>query len=183
MSSMFNCLLCYCRKGMRVVEDPSTLAENIEACQREAANSFGDDRILIERYLRRPRHVEMQVFADTFGNTVHLFERDCSVQRRHQKVSASCRMGRSKCVQLKCSKVLEEAPAPMMPEALRRRMGEAAVNAAKAVGYVGAGTVEFMLDATDEPTEDSDFFFMEMNTRLQVRANRRFGLLRILRQP
>ncbi|GBG33161.1 Methylcrotonoyl-CoA carboxylase subunit alpha, mitochondrial [Hondaea fermentalgiana] len=137
-------------KGMRVVEREEDLAENIEACQREALASFGDERILIEKFLRKPRHIELQVFADTFGNTVHLYERDCSVQRRHQKV-------------------LEEAPAPGMPEALREKMGSAAVAAAKAVGYVGAGTVEFMVDADQgEMTADSPFYFMEMNTRLQV---------------
>lgn len=136
-------------KGMRVVEREEDLAENIEACQREALASFGDERILIEKFLRKPRHIELQVFADTFGNTVHLFERDCSVQRRHQKV-------------------LEEAPAPGMPVALREKMGAAAVAAAKAVGYVGAGTVEFMVDAEQEMSVDSPFYFMEMNTRLQV---------------
>lgn len=138
-------------KGMRMVESDEEIEANIEACQREALSSFGDGRILIERFLRTPRHVELQVFADTHGNAVHLFERDCSVQRRHQKV-------------------LEEAPAPFMPEALRKRMGDAAVAAAHAVGYVGAGTVEFMLDEPlpGEKPEDAPFFFMEMNTRLQV---------------
>jgi len=136
-------------KGMRVVEEEKDLAANIEACQREAASSFGDARILIERFLRKPRHIELQVFADKMGNTVHLYERDCSVQRRHQKV-------------------LEESPAPGMPEELRKKMGDAAVAAAKAVNYVGAGTVEFMVDAEEEMTVDSPFFFMEMNTRLQV---------------
>lgn len=133
-------------KGMRVVESPDELEANIEACQREALASFGDGRILLERFLRTPRHIELQVFADKYGNCVYLFERDCSVQRRHQKV-------------------LEEAPAPFMPEELRERMGSAAVAAAKAVGYVGAGTVEFMLD-TEDPAQS--FYFMEMNTRLQV---------------
>ncbi|GAB9471504.1 Acetyl-coa carboxylase, biotin carboxylase subunit [Globisporangium polare] len=130
-------------KGMRIVDDEKDLMENLEACQREGKASFGDARVLIEKYLRKPRHVELQVFGDKFGNVVHLFERDCSVQRRHQKV-------------------LEEAPAPHMTEALRKKMGDAAVAAAKAVGYVGAGTVEFLLD------EDESFYFMEMNTRLQV---------------
>ncbi|MCG8428413.1 MAG: 3-methylcrotonyl-CoA carboxylase, partial [Chromatiales bacterium] len=117
--------------------------EALASCRREALASFGDDKVLLERYLLAPRHVELQVFADTQGNAVHVFERDCSVQRRHQKV-------------------LEEAPAPGMTEELRERMGRAATNAAKAIGYVGAGTVEFLLDT------DGSFFFMEMNTRLQV---------------
>jgi len=137
-------------KGMRVVEDAAGLKDGIESCQREALSSFGDARILIEKYLRTPRHVELQVFADKHGNVVHLFERDCSVQRRHQKV-------------------LEESPAPGMPVALRKKMGDAAVAAAKAVGYVGAGTVEFMVDAPEGSiNDDSPFYFMEMNTRLQV---------------
>mmetsp|Transcript_13813 Transcript_13813/g.18036 ORF Transcript_13813/g.18036 Transcript_13813/m.18036 type:complete len:718 (-) Transcript_13813:409-2562(-) len=136
-------------KGMRMVKDPATLEENILACQREATSSFGDGRILIEKFLEKPRHIELQIFADSFGNVVHLYERDCSVQRRHQKV-------------------LEEAPAPLMPEGLRKKMGDAAVNAARAVGYVGAGTVEFMVDATEKTSENSPFYFMEMNTRLQV---------------
>lgn len=130
-------------KGMRIVHDAKGLREGVEACQREARASFGDDRVLIERYLTEPRHIELQIFADTHGNAVHLFERDCSVQRRHQKV-------------------LEEAPAPFMTEELRARMGGSAVDAARAVGYVGAGTVEFMLD------HDGSYYFMEMNTRLQV---------------
>lgn len=130
-------------KGMRIVREPGELAAAIASAKREAASSFGDDRLLIEKYLIRPRHVELQVFADTHGNCVHLFERDCSVQRRHQKV-------------------LEEAPAPGMSTQRRRQMGSAAVAAARAVDYVGAGTVEFILDA------DGEFYFMEMNTRLQV---------------
>lgn len=130
-------------KGMRIVDDEKDLKESLEACQREGKASFGDARVLIEKYLRKPRHVELQVFGDKYGNVVHFFERDCSVQRRHQKV-------------------LEEAPAPHMTEALRKKMGDAAVAAAKAVGYCGAGTVEFLLD------EDESFYFMEMNTRLQV---------------
>lgn len=130
-------------KGMRVVESSGAFLDALTSCQREAASSFGDDRVLIERYLQKPRHIEIQVFADTHGNCVYLFERDCSVQRRHQKV-------------------IEEAPAPGMTEERRRAMGEAAVAAARAVGYVGAGTVEFI----SEP--DGRFYFMEMNTRLQV---------------
>ncbi|MFN8719404.1 MAG: acetyl/propionyl/methylcrotonyl-CoA carboxylase subunit alpha [Rhodospirillales bacterium] len=129
--------------GMRAVTDPARFADELAGARREAAAAFGDDRVLIERYLACPRHVEIQVFADAHGNAVHLFERDCSIQRRHQKV-------------------VEEAPAPGMDPDLRRRMGEAAVTAARAIGYVGAGTIEFLLDA------DGSFFFMEMNTRLQV---------------
>ncbi len=134
-------------KGMRIVPKAEEFDAALASCQRESRNSFGDDAVLIERYVTRPRHIEIQVFGDTHGNCVYLFERDCSVQRRHQKV-------------------LEEAPAPGMSEARRREMGAAAVAAAKAVGYVGAGTVEFIA----EPTADGDlrFFFMEMNTRLQV---------------
>jgi 3-methylcrotonyl-CoA carboxylase alpha subunit len=130
-------------KGMRIVRAGSELPAAIASARREAASSFGDDRLLIEKYLERPRHIELQVFADTHGNCVHLFERDCSVQRRHQKV-------------------LEEAPAPGMQAQRRRQMGSAAVAAARAVDYVGAGTVEFIVDASGQ------FYFMEMNTRLQV---------------
>jgi 3-methylcrotonyl-CoA carboxylase alpha subunit len=129
-------------KGMRVVERGEDFAAALASCKREAASSFGNDRVLIEKYLTRPRHVEVQVFADTHGNAVYLFDRDCSVQRRHQKV-------------------LEEAPAPGLSDELRRAMGEAAVAAARAVDYVGAGTVEFIMTG-------GDFYFMEMNTRLQV---------------
>ncbi|MCB1767631.1 MAG: acetyl-CoA carboxylase biotin carboxylase subunit, partial [Candidatus Competibacteraceae bacterium] len=130
-------------KGMRVVERADDFAAALASCQREGASAFGDARVLIEKYLARPRHVEIQVFGDTHGNLVYVFERDCSVQRRHQKV-------------------LEEAPAPgMMPER-RVAMGQAAVAAAQAVGYVGAGTVEFIVNP------DGAFYFMEMNTRLQV---------------
>jgi 3-methylcrotonyl-CoA carboxylase alpha subunit len=134
-------------KGMRIVSRADEFDAALASCRREASNSFGDDAVLVERYVTRPRHVEIQVFGDAHGHCVYLFERDCSVQRRHQKV-------------------LEEAPAPGMSEARRRDMGAAAVAAAKAVGYVGAGTVEFIA----EPTPDGDlrFFFMEMNTRLQV---------------
>ncbi len=130
-------------KGMRLVEKGEDFDASLASCKREAQSSFGDDRVLVERYVTRPRHIEIQVFADSQGNGVYLFERDCSVQRRHQKV-------------------LEEAPAPGMTEARRREMGEAAVAAAKAVGYVGAGTVEFIAE------QDGRFYFMEMNTRLQV---------------
>ncbi|WHS58555.1 acetyl/propionyl/methylcrotonyl-CoA carboxylase subunit alpha [Pseudomonas sp. G2-4] len=130
-------------KGMKVVEDVSQLAEALASAQREAQSSFGDSRMLVEKYLLKPRHVEIQVFADQHGNCLYLNERDCSIQRRHQKV-------------------VEEAPAPGLSPELRRAMGEAAVRSAQAIGYVGAGTVEFLLDARGE------FFFMEMNTRLQV---------------
>ncbi len=130
-------------KGMRVVEAAADFEAALQSAKREAASSFGDDRVLVERYLTRPRHIEIQVFADQAGNAVHLFERECSIQRRHQKV-------------------IEEAPAPGMDPARRAEMGAAAVQAARAIGYVGAGTVEFIAD------QSGDFFFMEMNTRLQV---------------
>jgi 3-methylcrotonyl-CoA carboxylase alpha subunit len=130
-------------KGMRIVRRSADFAEALASCHREAKSSFGDDRVLIERYLERPRHIEVQVFGDTLGEVVYLFERDCSVQRRHQKV-------------------LEEAPAPGMTEKRRREVGEAAVAAAKAIGYTSAGTVEFIAE------QDGRFYFMEMNTRLQV---------------
>ena len=130
-------------KGMRRVDRAEDFAAALDSCRREAAAAFGDDRVLLERYVLQPRHIEIQVFADTHGNVVHLFERDCSVQRRHQKV-------------------LEEAPAPGMTTARRAAMGQAAVEATRAVGYVGAGTVEFIV------APDGSFFFMEMNTRLQV---------------
>ena len=135
-------------KGMRRVDRLIDFEEALQGAQREAANAFGDPRVLVERYVRSPRHVEIQVFADRHGNVVHLFERDCSLQRRHQKV-------------------IEEAPAPGMPEAVRAAMGRAAVEAARAVGYVGAGTVEFIADGSQGLRPDG-FFFMEMNTRLQV---------------
>ncbi|MCY4745195.1 acetyl/propionyl/methylcrotonyl-CoA carboxylase subunit alpha [Pelomonas sp. UHG3] len=130
-------------KGMRAVFSADEFDAALASCKREAINSFGDDAVLIERYVQRPRHIEIQVFGDTHGDCVYLFERDCSVQRRHQKV-------------------LEEAPAPGMTPERRAQMGEAAVAAAKAVGYVGAGTVEFIAE------QDGRFYFMEMNTRLQV---------------
>ena len=134
-------------KGMRRVDRAEDFIEALASCQREAKSSFGDDHVLVERYVTRPRHIEIQVFGDTQGQCIYLFERDCSVQRRHQKV-------------------LEEAPAPGMSAERRAEMGAAAVAAAKAVGYVGAGTVEFIA----EPADDGDlrFYFMEMNTRLQV---------------
>ena len=134
-------------KGMRAVERSEDFAAALASCQREARSSFGDDAVLIEKYVQRPRHIEIQVFGDSQGNYVYLFERDCSVQRRHQKV-------------------LEEAPAPGMSEAMRARMGQAAVAAARAVQYVGAGTVEFIVEQGDDGA--MAFFFMEMNTRLQV---------------
>lgn len=130
-------------KGMRVVETAADFAEQLQGAKREAKAAFNDDHVLIEKYLLQPRHVEIQVFADKHGNCVYLFERDCSIQRRHQKV-------------------LEEAPAPGLSQKTREKMGEAAVAAAKAIDYVGAGTVEFLLDANE------NFYFMEMNTRLQV---------------
>ncbi len=130
-------------KGMKVVEREAELGEALASAQREAQSAFGDARMLVEKYVLKPRHVEIQVFADRHGHCLYLNERDCSIQRRHQKV-------------------VEEAPAPRLSPELRRAMGEAAVRAAQAIGYVGAGTVEFLLD------ERGDFFFMEMNTRLQV---------------
>ena len=133
-------------KGMRIVHKESDFAEALASCQREAKNSFGDDAVLIEKYVQRPRHIEIQVFGDSHGNLIHLHERDCSVQRRHQKV-------------------LEESPAPGLTQDMRERMGAAAVAAAKAVNYVGAGTVEFIVEQSER---GMDFFFMEMNTRLQV---------------
>ena len=134
-------------KGMRIVEKAADFAAALASCKREAINSFGDDAVLIEKYVQRPRHIEIQVFGDTQGNYVYLFERDCSVQRRHQKV-------------------LEEAPAPGLSEVMRQQMGATAVSAARAVNYVGAGTVEFIVE--QQPDGAMNFFFMEMNTRLQV---------------
>ncbi|KAI8393499.1 carbamoyl-phosphate synthase L chain, ATP binding domain-containing protein [Radiomyces spectabilis] len=131
-------------KGMRIVRSPSEFEEMLESSKRESIKSFGDDKVLVEKYLERPRHVEVQVFADKYDNVVHLFERDCSVQRRHQKV-------------------IEEAPAPGLSEEIRAELGAKAVAAARAVGYENAGTVEFIMDNVDK-----QFYFMEMNTRLQV---------------
>ena len=130
-------------KGMRQVWSEKEFSQALNAAKRESMASFGDDHMLVEKYLTRPRHVEIQVFCDPHGDGVYLFERDCSVQRRHQKI-------------------IEEAPAPNMSQSVREKMGEAAILAAKAINYVGAGTVEFLLD------EDDSFYFMEMNTRLQV---------------
>ena len=141
-------------KGMRKVEDAADFADALTSCQREATASFGNAHVLIEKYIQRPRHIEVQVFGDTHGNIVHLFERDCSLQRRHQKV-------------------IEEAPAPGMDEATREQLCAAAVKAAKAVDYVGAGTIEFIADTSDREGGGSGLradriWFMEMNTRLQV---------------
>lgn len=130
-------------KGMRIVNTSGEFSSALASAKREAMASFGDDKILLEKYLIGPRHIEIQIFADTQGNFVHLFERDCSIQRRHQKI-------------------LEEAPAPNVSEQLRESMGNAAIKAGQAIGYVGAGTIEFLLD------EHGKFYFMEMNTRLQV---------------
>jgi 3-methylcrotonyl-CoA carboxylase alpha subunit len=135
-------------KGMRIVENEGEILAAVKSARREATSSFGNDKLLMERYLRQPRHVEVQVFADTHGNVIYLSDRDCSIQRRHQKV-------------------VEEAPAPGLSDELRAQMGQAAVAAAKAIDYVGAGTVEFLLD-TLATKESSSFYFMEMNTRLQV---------------
>jgi 3-methylcrotonyl-CoA carboxylase alpha subunit len=135
-------------KGMRRVDDPDDFAEALSTARREAKSAFGDDRMLVEKYVEKPRHIEVQVFGDNFGNVVHLFERDCSAQRRHQKV-------------------IEEAPAPGMTDAMRAAMAGAAVKAAQAIKYSGAGTVEFIVDASQGLSPDG-FWFMEMNTRLQV---------------
>ncbi|MDR5654563.1 acetyl/propionyl/methylcrotonyl-CoA carboxylase subunit alpha [Ruixingdingia sedimenti] len=135
-------------KGMRLVEKPADFAAALEGAQREGKASFGDPACLIEKYVTQPRHIEIQVFGDAHGNVIHLFERDCSLQRRHQKV-------------------IEEAPAPDMPEHVRAAMGRAAVEAARAIGYAGAGTVEFIVDGSG-PLREDGFWFMEMNTRLQV---------------
>lgn len=130
-------------KGMRLVERDEDLEEQMRMAQNEARSSFGDDAVFVEKFVTKPRHIEIQVFADKHGNTVHLFERECSIQRRHQKV-------------------VEEAPSSVLTPELREKMGQAAINVCKACNYVGAGTVEFLLDA------NHDFFFLEMNTRLQV---------------
>lgn len=130
-------------KGMRLVEKEEDLAEQMKLAQNEARSSFGNDACFVEKFVTKPRHIEIQVFADQFGNTVHLFERECSIQRRHQKV-------------------IEEAPSSILTPELREKMGAAAVNVCKACNYEGAGTVEFLLDG------NMDFFFLEMNTRLQV---------------
>lgn len=135
-------------RGMRIVEQEADFIPALDAARREAKGAFGDDRVLIEKFLTTPRHIEVQVFGDTHGNAIHLFERDCSLQRRYQKV-------------------VEEAPAPGMHDARRAEIGAAAVAAAKAIHYAGAGTVEFIVDATDEGA-NGPFYFMEMNTRLQV---------------
>src|SRR6185437_8719773 len=135
-------------KGMRRVDKHAEFEPALEAAQREARSSFGDARVLIEKFISVPRHIEMQIFADAHGNAIHLNERDCSLQRRHQKV-------------------IEEAPAPGMSTGLRAKMGAAAVAAAKAVGYQGAGTIEFIADGAGG-LKDDGFWFMEMNTRLQV---------------
>jgi len=130
-------------KGMRIVHSEDILEESIEGSKRESKSAFGDDTVFLEKYLEKPRHIEFQILGDEHGNIIHLFERECSIQRRHQKI-------------------IEESPSPVMNEKLRKKMGEAAVKAAEAVGYNNAGTVEFMVDG------DLNFYFMEMNTRLQV---------------
>ena len=130
-------------KGMRIVHSKETLEESIESSKRESKSSFGNDTVFLEKYIDKPRHIEFQILADEHGNTIHLFERECSIQRRHQKI-------------------IEETPSPVMTKELRKKMGDAAVKAAKAAGYTNAGTVEFMVDG------DLNFYFMEMNTRLQV---------------
>src|SRR5690606_22327780 len=132
-------------KGMRLVRDAADLPEAIASARREARGSFGDDALLVERFVERPRHIEIQVFADAHGNVVHLGERECSLQRRHQKI-------------------VEEAPSPLLNAAIRDEMGRHAINAARAIGYVGAGTVEFIVAGA----RPEDRYFIEMNTRLQV---------------
>jgi 3-methylcrotonyl-CoA carboxylase alpha subunit len=134
-------------KGMRLVWDEAEFLDALDSCKRESLAAFGDTNVILERYLVHPRHIEIQVIADNHGNAVYLHERDCSLQRRHQKI-------------------IEEAPASDLPIEFRTLMGEVAVKAAKAVGYVNAGTVEFLVDSQ---SDDNDFYFCEMNTRLQVR--------------
>ena len=135
-------------RGMRRVDVPADFSKALDGAKREALSGFGDDTMLIEKFILQPRHIEMQIFADRHGNAVHLFERDCSIQRRHQKV-------------------VEEAPAPGIPPAVRDAMGSAAIAAAQAIGYEGAGTVEFIVEGKRADRPDG-FYFMEMNTRLQV---------------
>src|SRR3982750_1601354 len=130
-------------KGMRVAKDPDDFARSFQLARSEALSAFGNGDVYVEKYLMRPRHIEFQIMGDKFGNVIHLGERDCSVQRRHQKL-------------------IEESPSPAMTPELRRKMGDAAVAGAKAIDYVGAGTIEMLLD------EDGSFYFMEMNTRIQV---------------
>src|SRR5207244_7325575 len=130
-------------RGMRIVRDAAELVEAVAGAQREAASAFGDGTVFLEKYVEAPRHVEVQIFGDSHGNAIHLFERECSIQRRHQKI-------------------VEETPSPAMTPELRARMGAAAVAAAVAVGYAGAGTVEFIVD------QSGKFYFLEMNIRLQV---------------
>ena len=134
-------------KGMRIVREEYELEDAFNLCRNEAKNAFGNPEVYVEKYLENPRHIEVQILADSFGNVVHLGERDCSIQRRHQKL-------------------LEEAPSPAISEEVRKAMGQAAVNAAKAINYEGAGTIEFLLDETDP--KHKKWYFMEMNTRVQV---------------
>ena len=134
-------------KGMRIVREEYELEDAFNLCRNEAKNAFGNPEVYVEKYLENPRHIEVQILADSFGNVVHLGERDCSIQRRHQKL-------------------LEEAPSPAISEEIRKAMGQAAINAAKAINYEGAGTIEFLLDETDP--KNKKWYFMEMNTRVQV---------------
>ena len=130
-------------KGMRIVHSPNEFEASIKAAKNEAKNAFGDDRVYIEKYLEEPRHIEFQIMADTHGNTVHVFDRECSIQRRHQKV-------------------IEEAPSTLLTDSLRSKMAKTAIQAAKACDYIGAGTIEFLVD------KHLNYYFLEMNTRLQV---------------